>query len=405
LADHLLPPSATELLRQLSLAAERATSLPVEIRDEWSPQRCASHMLPWLAWAFGVEEWDVTWTDAQKRAAITSALAIKRTKGTIGAVVSTVEDMGLGAQVVEWFNQEPAGDPYTYDLIVTAEQAGFTQQQLDLLLALIERTKNVRSHLDELLLQVQSSTTLYTAGAPLLGLDITLAYEGDILTTPEAPPPLLLLHLDVEGPDGTIGDASEHGSTVLPFGSVTLDYFDGRFGGSALFDGDGGIVALLSLAPLAPLGTQPFTVEFFVRPDGDGQIHARYVQFGYNSNAGCLWIANDGQPDQNRLTVGYHDGITDLTVIASGAATVIPTGQWTHVALVRDGDAFTLYLNGRQAAEGTRAGVYLPTQDITFGTDMDGGQGLGIRGNLDEIRLCAAAVYTANFAPPTAPFN
>lgn len=124
MSDHLLPPSATELLRQLSQSAGRATELQVAIRDAWSPDRCPSHMLPWLAWAVGVEEWDVRWTDAQKRAAIASSLTVKRTKGTIGAVTAAVESLGLGVQVIEWFNQVPAGEPYTFDLVIAADQAG-----------------------------------------------------------------------------------------------------------------------------------------------------------------------------------------------------------------------------------------------------------------------------------------
>ncbi|MFZ5548073.1 MAG: phage tail protein I [Pseudomonadota bacterium] len=402
MADHLLPPSATELLRQLSLAAERATSLPVEIRDEWSPQRCASHMLPWLAWAFGVEEWDVTWTDAQKRAAITSALAIKRTKGTIGAVVSTVEGMGLGAQVVEWFNQEPAGAPYTYDLIVTAEQAGFTQQQLDLLLALIERTKNVRSHLDELLLQVQSRTTLYTAGAPLLGFDITLAYEGDVVATP----PLVLIHFDVEAPGGGPGDDSPYMWSTAFFGDAGIDFFDGRFGGSCLMGGlGGGTVVYIGGVELPPpdIGTGPFTVEFFVRPAIDGKPGAQYFISGGTQLLGSLWIANDQQAGQNRLEVRHYDGDTELLVIAASAATVVPAGQWTHVALVRAGDQFTLYLDGQQAATAVHTGLYLSLYDILLGGD--GTAALSLEGNLDEVRVTPSAVYTANFAPPTAPFN
>lgn len=404
MSDHLLPPSATELLRQLSQSAGRATDLQVAIRDAWSPDRCPSHMLPWLAWAVGVEEWDVRWTDAQKRAAIASSLSVKRTKGTIGAVTAAVESLGLGVQVIEWFNQVPAGEPYTFDLVIAADQAGFDQEQWSLLLALISRTKNVRSHLDELVLNVDSSTVLYTAGAPLVGLNIVLAYGGDVLLEPEAPPPLLLLHVNVEEPDGSYFDSSVHNWDVVPFGTATCDYFDGRFGGSLLLDGGGGIVALLAGTNMVPLGTRPFTVEFFVRPDSDGQPEAHYTQFGYRLNTGCLWIANDDHPTQNRITVGYHDGGSNITVIASSAATAVPAGLWTHVALVRNEDVFKLYLNGQLAATGTLAGVDLPAHDITFGSDGVGGQGFGLSGHLDAIRICEAAVYTANFAPPSAPF-
>lgn len=395
MADHLLPPSATDLLRQLSLVAERATSLPVEIRDEWSPQRCASHMLPWLAWAFGVEEWDVTWTEAQKRAAITSALTIKRTKGTIGAVVSTVESMGLGAQVIEWFSQIPPGAPYTYDLVVTAEGAGFSQQQLELLLALIERTKNVRSHLDELRLEVQSRTTLYAAGSPMMGFDIELDYGGE-LPDPQ-PTPWLLMPVDVDGPDGTLGNSSPERWLCMPNGDAAIDYFGGRFGGSIVLEGSGWITAELQNEPPR---LHDFTVELFANPAAAGSAAgARYAQLG-NS----VWIARSGSTAPHRLTVLFSDADNVAeTAIAASAATEIPSNVWTHVALVRDADEFRLYVGGRLVASNTPANVYIQTTTLAFGADLSGAHGLA--GHLDEIRVCQSAVYTADFTPPTAPFS
>ncbi len=393
--DHLLPPSATELLRQLSLAAERATGLPVEIRDEWSPQRCASHMLPWLAWAFGVEEWDVTWTEAQKRAAITSALAVKRTKGTIGAVVSTVNDMGLGAQVIEWFDQVPLGAPYTYDLVITAEGAGFTQQQLDLLLALIERTKNVRSHLDQLRIEVQSRTTLYTASAPMMGLNTQLDYGGELPNPP--PTPLLLMHLDVDGPDGTLGNSSSTSWLCLPNGNAAIDYYEGRFGGSIVLDGAGWITAELQNEPPR---LSDFTVDLFANPAAVGSAAgARYAQLG-NS----VWLARSGSTAPHRLTVLFNGaGDVVVTAIAASAATEIPSGAWTHVALVREAGEFRLYIGGRLVASNTAVDAYVQTATFAFGADLSGAHGLA--GHLDEIRVCESAVYTADFTPPTAPFT
>ena len=176
--DHLQPPSAPEAQRQLSLAAQRATALPVALRDEWSPARCPAALLPWLAWSFGVEEWDSNWTDAQQRAAIAAALPIKRTKGTIGAVRSAVDSMGLSSQVVEWFNSVPAGDPYTFDLIVTVEQTEFNYAQYLRLRALVDRTKNVRSQLDELRIIVNSPAAAWVGCATLLGHDITVHRYG-----------------------------------------------------------------------------------------------------------------------------------------------------------------------------------------------------------------------------------
>jgi phage tail P2-like protein len=173
----LLPNNATSLEIALAESIARISDVPVPARDVWNPDTCPANLLPWLAWAFSVDEWDADWTDAQKRAAIKAAVPVQRYKGTIGAVREALAALGFGAQVQEWFNQLPAGDPYTYRLLLTADQVGIDQTALKKILQVVDSAKNLRSHMDEIVPSVTTRATLYSAGASGIGSEITITYE------------------------------------------------------------------------------------------------------------------------------------------------------------------------------------------------------------------------------------
>ena len=82
----LLPINATPAERAISLAIERHAQVPIRVREMWNPDSCPENLLAWMAWAFGVDEWDVNWTDIQKRSVIKRSVVVHRYKGTIGAV-------------------------------------------------------------------------------------------------------------------------------------------------------------------------------------------------------------------------------------------------------------------------------------------------------------------------------
>ena len=173
----LLPANATEQERAISDAIERAADVPVPVRDVWNPDTCPSNLLAWLSWAFSVDEWDASWSDDQKRNAIKSAMVVHRYKGTIGAVRYALAALGVQAQVQEWFNQIPAGDPYTFRIILTADQVGVTAAQQAALLNVLERTKNLRSHLDEIEVVVESPAGPTVAASTRMGTEIVCQYE------------------------------------------------------------------------------------------------------------------------------------------------------------------------------------------------------------------------------------
>lgn len=170
--SELLPPSATPQERALANTVAKVSTLPTPARDLWNPDTCPVELLPWLAWAFSLDDWDVTWTEAQQRTAVKASYSVHRYKGTIGSVKDALQALGLGVQVQEWFNQIPAGDPYTYKLLLEVNQYGVSLAQLETIQAVVENAKNLRSHMTTLDLTVASNATVYIGAVALSGNEI-----------------------------------------------------------------------------------------------------------------------------------------------------------------------------------------------------------------------------------------
>lgn len=168
----MLPSNATVMESALAESIARIGDVPTPSRDVWNPDTCPSALLPWLAWAFSVDEWDSSWTDAQKRGAIKSAVTVQKYKGTIGAVRDALAALGYGVQVQEWFNQIPAGAPYTYRLILHVDQVGINQSALARILKVVDSAKNLRSHMDTVVPNVATTAQPFIAAVSHSGTEI-----------------------------------------------------------------------------------------------------------------------------------------------------------------------------------------------------------------------------------------
>lgn len=172
----LLPANATQLERAVAQAGAHISELPVIIRELWHPEGCPANLLPWLAWAWSVDAWQDDWSERQKRDTITQALAVQRIKGTIGAVTSALTALGVPARVQEWFNQTPQGAPYTFRLLLDVDQQALTQSGIYKILEVVERTKNLRSHLETVLQTVTTRSAPSVAVVANLASDLAVAY-------------------------------------------------------------------------------------------------------------------------------------------------------------------------------------------------------------------------------------
>lgn len=170
--SNLLPPSATITEVNLDEAFSRIEEVPTPARTTINPDTAPEQLLPWLAWARSVDNWDVTWTPEQKRAVIKASYDVHRYKGTIGALKEALGALGYEVQVQEWFNQIPQGEPYTFKIYISVDQVGLSFEEFNRLRGIIDNAKNLRSHMDEIELTVTSKCNVYCAAVAISGNEI-----------------------------------------------------------------------------------------------------------------------------------------------------------------------------------------------------------------------------------------
>ncbi len=92
----LLPPNATTLERNLAKAGAQHANLPVPLRTLYRPATCPTSVLPWMAWQFGVDGWELAESEDVRRALYKGAIALHMRRGTPWAVREVIRRLGFG---------------------------------------------------------------------------------------------------------------------------------------------------------------------------------------------------------------------------------------------------------------------------------------------------------------------
>ncbi len=85
------------------------------------------------------------------------------------------------------------------------------------------------------------------------------------------------------------------------------------------------------------------------------------------------------------------------------SGSTLPVGSWSHVAAVRNGGNWKLYLNGNATSLTGTWAPDPPTSYLKVGNNNN--LFWGFNGTIDEVRLSTMARYTSNFTPSHVPFN
>lgn len=171
----LLPYNATEFERLLDDAvADALRGVPIPVRDAWSPDNCPAAALPWLAWAFSVDDWSEAWDDEVRRAIIRSSTAVHRSKGTSAAVKEVLGSLGFGIELLEWHRKQVIGAPYTYDLYIRVRERGFDLDGLEGAIAAVDKVKSLRSHLNTVLIEVNSGAGVWVGAVAHVGSEVVV---------------------------------------------------------------------------------------------------------------------------------------------------------------------------------------------------------------------------------------
>jgi hypothetical protein len=182
---------------------------------------------------------------------------------------------------------------------------------------------------------------------------------------------------------------------LVTVGDTKVSTAVAKFGSSSMyFDGTGDWLTFVD-SPATRFEAGDFTVEGWVYLSTTGT--AKYVAAKGTSTTG--WAL--GVNSSNQIVFNY----TSSTLTGS---TALSSGQWYHIAVVRNGTAtgnVKIYLSG--TADATSGGAINDNFNQTsigyVGADRTGTNAMN--GYLDDLRITKGyARYTANFTPPTAPF-
>ena len=209
----------------------------------------------------------------------------------------------------------------------------------------------------------------------------------------------LLLHMDGSNGSTTFTDSSNNAVSVTANGNAQISTAQNKFGGSSGSFSAGHIITPAS--SLFDFGTGDFCIEFwcyFNSVASNQRLGGGDLQSGGNFNW-AIYTTSSGQLDYYLGTGGAGWDIASAKSIGA-----ISTGQWYHVALVRNGSTFNGYLNGVSGSS--------TTSSASLGANLTNGAFFGTQGSsnyngyLDDIRITKgiARYNTANFTVPTAAF-
>lgn len=167
----LLPPNATKQEVAFAEVMARTSDVPVPFAEALDPMRTSEAMLPWLAWWFSVDAWSPQWPVYVRRQTVQQSLKIHRRKGTVGALLDAISAIGVPAEIEEWHQQSPRGEPYTFRVLVNSVVTPLLKNDLQRVLGAVESNKNLRSHMTELVPGVTSYSQASVATVTAQGIE------------------------------------------------------------------------------------------------------------------------------------------------------------------------------------------------------------------------------------------
>ena len=218
-------------------------------------------------------------------------------------------------------------------------------------------------------LQAVTNTSLLTCHLPYIADGSTnshsITVNGNVSTKPFSPY------------DYIEYSATDHGGSVYHGGTAGYtDYIEGNY---------------------TAIGTNDFTLQFWVYPKTSSDIYAGYFSSKKSTTITGFTVAKD--------TIDFG------TNTSSGAAFGNPNIReeaWSHVAVVRSGDNSTAYVNGKSIGTISGTGSYNIASDRFWTMQRYGynqGGGWPGKGYISDLKISQSVDYTADFTPPTSPLS
>ena len=215
----------------------------------------------------------------------------------------------------------------------------------------------------------------------------------------------LLLHMDGDPYSTDFIDSSLNPKTITAIGAAQIIDTPVKFGsGSLALDGITGTALQVAASDDFDLGSGDFTI------DGWFYFVSEFTpaNFGLFGSSTDYWLGIFVDASGYLHPFASSNGVSwDILPGDSLSSTIaVNRNEWVHIAFVRSGDVWTIYINGTTAFTITQSGTLVSraTEDKVIGKWGTGG--MPWEGYVDEFRISKGiARWTTDFTPPSAPYT
>jgi len=213
----------------------------------------------------------------------------------------------------------------------------------------------------------------------------------------------LLLHMDGANDGTTFTDDSASAHTVTAVANAVTKTAEKKFGTASAYFDDNSSWLTVPDSDDWTMGSENFTIDCWVKPSVTDTHFPILGQWTSDTN---YWRVIG-----NHIGGGVHRWSYQVNIGSGSQITITDTGNittsWAHLAVVRNGNVQTLYVNGTSV--GT-PGAYTGSIDdvaslLYIGAVVQGSGMVDALGYIDELRISKGiARWTAAFTPPTSPY-
>jgi hypothetical protein len=215
--------------------------------------------------------------------------------------------------------------------------------------------------------------------------------------------------------DTTFNDNSGTQLAVLKAGSPyqgIINPFSTSTDGSIYFNGTTDYLSIPNSKSYLNLNSNNFTIEGWFNRQATGVVQdildARGI-VGDTNSTWCLSIGGGSYSADNKLlftAAATNAGTSGSPFVTLHGTTAFQVGVWYHFAIVRNGNVWTMYVNGASEATATNSSTVGNSASLVYlGAGCNGAGTIGYynKSYFSNIRVVnGTAVYTSNFTVPAA---